>query len=216
MPITEPFDEYSAQYEQWFSDFRAVYESEVEALREILPQPSVGEKEPVGLEIGAGSGLFARPLGLQYGLEPSPAMMKRAADRGIEMKQGAAERLPYPDDSFDYTLMVTAICFLDDIDAAMEEIRRVLHPGGCAVFGFVDLDSPLGQFYLEHKDEDVFYREATFYSSRDVIGILERHGFEVEAVRQTVFGRLDEIEEVQPSKNGRGEGGFVVIRARSA
>jgi ubiquinone/menaquinone biosynthesis C-methylase UbiE len=130
------------------------------------------------------------------------------------MKQGAAESLPYPDQSFDLTLMVTAICFLDDMDKAMEELRRILKPGGLALFGFVDSDSPLGHVYQQHKDEDVFYRAATFRSATEVIECLENRGFVIEFVRQTVFGRLDEITEVQETREGHGEGGFVVLRAR--
>jgi SAM-dependent methyltransferase len=209
MPITEPFDTHSEQYEEWFSNFRAVYDSEVEALREIMP-----EGDLTGVEIGAGSGLFASRLGVQYGVEPSKPMLEKAAARGIEMKEGAAENVPYTEESFDYTLMVTAVCFLDDLDEAMEEIRRILKPGGSALFGLVDKDSPLGQMYQEYKDQDVFYSAATFRSASEVISSLEEHGFEVEAVRQTVFGNLEEINELQGSKEGHGEGGFVVMRAR--
>ncbi|MFP4180904.1 MAG: class I SAM-dependent methyltransferase [Spirochaetaceae bacterium] len=209
MPITEPFDTHSDQYEQWFATFKGVYDTEVEALRRVIP----GE-DKTGVEIGAGSGLFASRLGVQYGVEPSGAMLEKARARGIEMKQGAAEKLPYPDESFDYTLMVTAICFLDDMDKAMEEIRRVLKPGGWALFGFVDKDSPLGQVYLQHKDEDIFYRSATFRSATEVISSLQRQGFEVETILQTVFGSIEEITEIQDAQEGHGEGGFVVLRAR--
>lgn len=208
MPITEPFDGHSEEYEQWFSTFEAVYDSEVEALKRVMP-----DENKAGLEIGAGSGLFASRLGLRYGVEPSGPMLEKAKARGIEMKQGAAEELPYPDESFDYTLMVTAICFLDDLDKAMEEMRRVLKPGGLALFGFVDKDSPLGQFYLQHKEEDLFYRPATFYSASEVISVLKRFGFKIETVLQTVFGNIQEITETQEPKEGHGEGGFVVLQA---
>ncbi len=208
MPITEPFDSYLDEYEQWFSTFKAVYDTEVEALKRVIP-----DENKTGLEIGAGSGLFASRLGVRYGVEPSVPMLEKAKDRGIEMKRGTAEDLPYPDESFDYTLMVTAICFLDDMDKAMKEIRRVLKPGGLALFGFVDADSPLGQLYLQHKEEDVFYRAATFRSASEVISGLKQLGFEIEAVLQTVFGNIQEITEIQEAKEGHGEGGFVVLRA---
>jgi SAM-dependent methyltransferase len=215
MPITEPFDRYADTYEQWFSNFRAVYDSEVEALREIMPGKSVeGVNAPKGVEIGAGSGLFASRLGVAYGLEPSRTMLEKARERGIEMTEGAAEELPLEDESFDLTLMVTAICFLDDMERAMGEVRRVLKPGGWAIFGFVDKDSPLGQLYLEHKDEDVFYRQASFRSAREVIAALEEQGFTIEQVRQTVFGNIEEIDSPQEARDGHGEGGFVILRAR--
>jgi ubiquinone/menaquinone biosynthesis C-methylase UbiE len=130
------------------------------------------------------------------------------------MKQGVAEALPYPDGQFDVTLMVTAICFVDEFNGSLEEIRRVLKPGGWAVFGFVDKDSPLGLVYQEHKEENIFYRDATFYSASEVISGLQAKQFEIETVRQTVFGKLDSITEVQESNKGYGQGGFVVIRAK--
>lgn len=210
MAITKPFDEYPELYEEWFSTYKAVYDTEVEALREATPEENVS----AGLEIGAGSGLFASRLGIHYGVEPSETMLELARRRGMEMKKGVAEALPYPDESFDLTLMVTAICFLDDLDRAIDEVKRVLKPAGVALFGFVDRDSPLGQVYLELKEENVFYKPATFRSASEVIGALESHHFEVEIVQQTVFGDLDDIKEIQSVREGHGEGGFVVIRAK--
>ncbi len=214
MAITQPFDEYSEQYEQWFVHYRWVYDTEVEAIRGVLPSTGTdGRTSPSGLEIGAGSGLFASRLGITNGLEPSGAMIAKARERGLDMKEGVAENLPYPDESFDYTLMVTAICFLDDLERAVSEIRRVLKPGGSAVFGFVDKDSPLGRLYREHKDENVFYARATFRSASEIMTVLRRAGFKTENVRQTVFGSLEEIDSVQPAIEGHGRGGFVVIQA---
>lgn len=214
MAITQPFDEYSEQYEQWFRKYRWVYDTEVEAIRDVLPSTGTDRiGPPVGLEIGAGSGLFASRLGIANGVEPSSAMIEKARERGLDMKEGAAENLPYPDESFDYTLMVTAICFLDDMERSVNEIRRVLKPGGSAVFGFVDRDSPLGRLYLEHKDENVFYARATFRSASEVMAALKRAAFRIDKIRQTVFGSLEDVGSIQPAEDGHGRGGFVVIKA---
>lgn len=208
MARTGPFDAHADQYEKWFTDFTAVYDTEVKALKKIMPG-----RTTTGLEIGAGSGLFASRLGVQYGVDPSNTMVEKAKTRGITMKIGTAEQLPYPDESFDYTLMVTSLCYVDDLDMAMQEMKRVLKPGGWVLFGFVDQDSPLGQIYQKFKDKSVFYRPATFYSVSEVDYSLRQHGFTVETIRQTVFGSIKEITEIQESKEGHGEGGFVVLRA---
>jgi len=108
MARTEPFDAHSQEYEQWFDRNHLAYQSELEAVRAQLPE--TGE----GFEIGVGSGLFAAPLGIRHGVEPSEAMRELARQRGIEVVPGVAENLPYNDGSFDYALMVTTICFVDD------------------------------------------------------------------------------------------------------
>ena len=124
-----------------------------------------------------------------------------------------AEKLSFPEERFDFALMVTTICFIDDVDKSFQEVQRVLRSRGIFVIGFVDKDSPLGRTYQQRKDENVFYREATFYSSAEVISFFQQGGFENPKIIQTVFGKLEDIGSVQDFKNGYGEGGFVVIRA---
>jgi SAM-dependent methyltransferase len=210
MPRTEPFEQHSQQYEDWFVEYEAVYQSELAALREVIP----GEAR--GVEIGVGSGLFAAPLGIGEGVEPTTAMEERARRRGITVTEGVAESLPLESGVYDIALMVTTICFVDDLDASVDEMARVLKPDGHIVFGFVDRTSPLGKVYEQYKESDPFYRYATFYSTEEVIAILASHGFTPERTLQTVYGMLDEITAPQPPAEGYGDGGFVVISARRA
>ena len=58
---------------------------------------------------------------------------ERLGVRGIDFRVMTAERLDYPDDSFDAVVFVD-VCHHVDIPAAMREVRRVLRPGG-QVFG---------------------------------------------------------------------------------
>jgi ubiquinone/menaquinone biosynthesis C-methylase UbiE len=102
-----PFEAHYERYEQWFETHQAAYASELLALRPLVPL--VGQ----GIEIGVGTGRFAGPLGVSVGLDPSDAMLARAAARGIETVKGTAEALPFPDQAFDYALVVTTICFVD-------------------------------------------------------------------------------------------------------
>lgn len=83
-----------------------------------------------GLEIGVGTGRFVQELGISAGVEPSPNMAAVAIKRGIKIISGYAENLPVDDASFDYTLMVTVDCFLQDVLKAFEEALRVTQPGG--------------------------------------------------------------------------------------
>jgi len=205
MPKTEPFDKYIDQYEDWFVQNRYAYQSELEAVRRHLPA------QGKGLEIGVGSGLFAEPLGISHGIEPSAEMRKLAVKRGIHVIHGVAEKLPVGDHLYDYAVMVTTICFLDDVLVALQESRRILRPGGKLIIGFVDRNSPIGQLYQKHKDENVFYREARFYSVDQVTAYMKLAGFYEFFYTQTIFSMLDEISKPEEIKEGYGEGSFVVI-----
>lgn len=204
---TEPFDKHYQKYENWFERNEYVYKSELKAVKHFIP---ANEK---GLEVGVGSGKFAAPLGIQIGVEPSKEMRKLAEKRGIEVFDAAGEKLPFEDASFDFVLMVTTICFLTDVEQSFQEVKRVLKQQGSFIIGFVDEDSPLGKEYLAKKEGNVFYKDATFYTTEQVLSLLDKYEFSNIEIVQTVFGQLSAVNEVQNFKKGYGEGGFVVIKA---
>jgi ubiquinone/menaquinone biosynthesis C-methylase UbiE len=184
------------------------FQSELKAIKSILPDSGKG------VEIGVGSGIFAEPLGITEGVEPSQAMREKALKKNINALDGVAEDLPYSDNSFNFALMITTVCFVDDIISSFHEVYRILTETGLLIIGFVDKDSPIGQSYQQYKKESIFYRDARFYGTEELYGILRDTGFEIEGTWQTVFGNLGEIDRVQETLPGYGEGSFVVIKAR--
>jgi SAM-dependent methyltransferase len=209
MPTVEPFEAHTERYEAWFEANEHAYRSELAAVERLLP-----DARPA-LAVGVGSGRFAGPLDVGHGVDPSPAMLDQARERGVETVQGVAEALPYSDDAFAAALNVTTVCFLDDLGVALREARRVLEPGGHFVTGFVDRESPLGQRYEELREENPFYRDATFRSTDELADALAEAGFEGFAFAQTVFRFPGEMDEPDPVRDGTGEGSFVVVRART-
>ncbi len=90
------------------------------------------------LDVGSGTGLCAAiaaeivgPTGRVVSLDPSAGMREVARRRGLrETVEGRAEKLPFPDASFDVVSMSYMLRHVDDLLLAFHEARRVLRPGG--------------------------------------------------------------------------------------
>jgi ubiquinone/menaquinone biosynthesis C-methylase UbiE len=199
-------DENVARYESWFEKHPAVFKSEVGLLRSMIPAG-------VGFEVGIGTGLFARELGIRMGNDPSESMLRIAQSRNLITYRCKGNCLPFHDGYFDFVLMVTTICFLDDVAGTLKECFRVIRPGGSIIVGFVDKESIIGKAYQAAGVKSLFYKEAEFYSAREVRSFLKEAGFIVKKVRQTLFGELSGITEGQQHLEGSGKGGFVAVLA---
>ena len=203
----EAFDELAARYDSWFERHKGAYDSEVAALQKVIPGSGAG------LEIGFGSGRFASVLGIKNGVEPSASLRKMALQRGINVVDGVAESLPFSDESFDYALFGTVLCFLDSPEQGLAEARRVLKPEGLLVIAMIDRNSALGKAYEARKHDNPFYKNAHFFSVEKVIKLLENAQLRIKDIYQTIFSPLEKIKSMEPVKEGYGSGGFVVLAA---
>ncbi|MBD3322000.1 MAG: methyltransferase domain-containing protein [Chitinivibrionales bacterium] len=200
------FDENSELYEHWFTQNAAAYQSEVDAVGQCIPAKGCG------FEIGVGTGRFSAPFGIRHGVEPSEPMRKIALKRGIHVVSGTGEELPYHDKEFDFALMVTTICFADDPLRCFKEAWRVLKNQGVMITGLVDKLSFLGRKYEEHKNGNVFYKDARFFSVYEVVNLMTKTGFGQFDFRQTIFGVPSQISAPEKAKPGFGKGAFIVVR----
>jgi ubiquinone/menaquinone biosynthesis C-methylase UbiE len=101
---------------------------------------TAGAAEGRVLDIGIGSGLnlpfYARQAREIFGLDPSPPLLARAQSMAprtqtpIHLLEGSAERIPLADHTIDTVVMTWTGCSIPEICAALEEMRRVLRPGG--------------------------------------------------------------------------------------
>jgi SAM-dependent methyltransferase len=92
------------------------------------------------LDVGCGPGNFTRafakqvPDGLVVGLDASGPMLVRAVEEtaaeNVEYVRGDASDLPFKNASFDAVCCFAALYLIDDPMAAIDEIVRVLRPGG--------------------------------------------------------------------------------------
>lgn len=202
-----PFEKYTERYDNWFDKHEAVYKSELMALGELMVYPGSG------MEVGVGTGRFAIPLDIETGIDPSMQMLTYARERGIKTVCAIAEALPFRGGVFENVLIVTTICFVDDAVKMMDEVHRVLKPGGTVTIGFIDRESHLGRYYEKHREEKVFYKDASFFSVNEVRQLLFGTGFDRLAWRQTITNLPDEITEVELPEPGTGKGAFVAVRA---
>jgi SAM-dependent methyltransferase len=95
------------------------------------------------VEIGPGAGANLEYYGLAVrwiGVEPNPHMhayLKRAARAvglNVELREGTADRLDFADGSVDAVVSTLVFCSVENVAASLQEIRRVLKPGGEFVF----------------------------------------------------------------------------------
>ncbi len=93
----------------------------------------------VVLEIGAGTGAnltHYHGVARVVAAEPDPAMRARLISRlngatvPVEVSDAPAEHLELPDASVDTVVCTLVLCSVDDPDATLSELRRVLRPGG--------------------------------------------------------------------------------------
>lgn len=203
-----PFDQYVASYEAWFDDYPYVFETELAAIRKIWPPGH----DLASLEIATGTGRFAKALGIREGIEISPNMAAVAEARGVNTFLGMAEDLPYLNGQFDVVLMNFCICYFRYPRKAMKEAFRVVRNGGSLIVGFIDRDSRIGKSYEERKATSIFYKDARFYTVAEVEKLLRWAGFDDLTIIQTLFNDLEKTNSVEPSKEGFGEGSYVLIR----
>ena len=108
--------------------------------RQIVPQAS-GHV----LEVGMGSGINLEfynqdHVELVYGLEPSEGMRRKALPNierspvAVEWLGLPGEQIPLPDESIDTVLLTFTLCTIPDWRKALEQMKRVLKPGGQLLF----------------------------------------------------------------------------------
>ena len=164
-------------YDDWFdTPLGSVVDRLETALIDRMAQPTHGQR---ALDVGTGTGHFASWLadrGLEVtGLDSSEAMIEVARqDRRVRWELGDATSLPFADNRFHLVLCVTALEFVADPRAALDEMYRVVAPGGRMVVAVLNRESRFGQAYIAHaRRADTPFRHARFYTAETLVEALQ-------------------------------------------
>jgi SAM-dependent methyltransferase len=208
------FDSHASEYDAWYDTEAGtvIFAMEVDCLKPLLHRYS----RPY-LEVGVGSGRFAQALGIEYGVDPAPALVQMAKARGVRVTEATGEGLPFPDNMFGGLLIAFTLCFLDDPQKALREAWRVLRPEGRLVLGLILRGSPWADFYAcKGREGHPIYSRARFLSKEEVENLLQMSGFEAVEYRSTLFQPPGQstYQIEKPVDGYFQEAGFVVIGSR--
>jgi ubiquinone/menaquinone biosynthesis C-methylase UbiE len=166
------------------------------------------------VEVGAGNGLnFAHyPTAVTevVALEPEGhlrELAREAASRApvaVDVVDGVAEALPFPDASFDSAVASLVLCSVEDPGRAAAELMRVLRPGGLLVFlEHVSSDSPARRRVQRGLDAVVWpHVSGGCRLSRDTMGTLAAAGFVLQEQHRLGSGGLGFLDPTAPHLSG--------------
>lgn len=212
---SEAFDAHAAEYDKWFdsAEGRALFASEVGVVRLLM----VDLEHPF-LEIGVGTGRFAKELAIDAGIDPSEQALTFARKRGVKAQRATGEDIPFADASFGAVFVLFTLCFVETPGKVLSEAARVLKPGGRLLVGIINRKSAWGGLYMRKKAEDhPLYRHARFYSAAELSAMLKTAGLNIEASASSLFQPPSNNPYREEASPGLSEdAGFICIRARKA
>jgi SAM-dependent methyltransferase len=158
------------------------------------------------LDVGCGPGALTAELVRRLdpaavaAIDPSPPFVAAVRSRfgEVDVREGAAEQLPFPNGSFDIALAQLVVHFMNDPVAGLAEMRRVTRPGGpvaACVWDHGGDGGPLSAFWAAARDLDPDAPD-----ERDMPGVREGHLLEL--------GQAAGLIDIEPST--------LVVRVRFA
>jgi len=151
------------------------------------------------LDVGCGDGTLALVSARNgaariSGCDLDPRMVAQARARAmregmnIDLAVARSQALPFPDNTFDVVTCITVLAFIPDADTAIQEMARVLRPGGRLVIG------DLGKWSLWAARRRIrgwfgakMWRAARFRTAKELAAMAEKAGLIVGSVKGAIF-----------------------------
>jgi ubiquinone/menaquinone biosynthesis C-methylase UbiE len=181
LSVQDGVSERAARYDAWFATplGSAMDAAEARAVLE-LAEPEPGER---ALDAGCGTGIYTRRLvgrgAIVTGIDRDPEMLAAARLKAPSATfiEGEITALPFAADSFDLSVAVALLCFVEDPPRAVAELVRVTRPGGRVVL------AELGRYSLwaarrriEGWQGSDTWKGAHFFTPRALAALLRQAG----------------------------------------
>lgn len=208
------FNKAAESYDDWYGhpQGRQIFEAELKLIESMVPS------EGLGLEIGAGTGIFAERLSngslTIVCLDPSRKMLAKARDREIITAMGVGENLPFRRDVMEFTYMVTVIEFLEDPAEVFSQVRDIAKPNAPVILIFINSESPWGRFYKDlGSGGDPVFRHANIYCFNEVRDMFSGVSYRIVDEAATLTTSPFELEvggeAIQPGPDS----GVIIVKA---
>lgn len=150
------------------------------------------------LEVGTGSGANFKHIpyerlsgytGLDRGLKPLKKPRRLPKDFPWQLLEGSVEALPFEDHSFDTVLFTLVFCSVEDPEKGLEEVRRVLRPGGTLLFIEHVLPDHRVLAPIFHKATPAWRQVAgNCHLNRETVKLIESKGFKIQQQKRFLQG----------------------------
>lgn len=195
--------DYDVEQHQDYAQGRALSEGQVQVWLDAFAAVLPARRPLVGLDVGSGTGRYtpalARMFGPTTGVEPSVRMREVAEAqpeaREVRYLPGSAEALPVASAIADYALLSCCWHHVQDKPQAVQELARVLRPGGRVLLRTNFRDHHPRPWWVEHFPRGYEADAAMFQPLHEVIALFTSAGWRV-----TNFTTVTE-----PSTGTRGE-----------
>ena len=199
------FDEAAKGYDDWYLTEKGgqVFGAERRLVDFLLPSRGVG------LEIGAGTGIFSNTLTnerrIVICLDLSREMLAKAKKRGLPCILGSADFMPFRRETLMFAYLITVLEFLKTPVKALKETSQVIRGEAPIVALFINGESPWGELYKTMaKNGNPIFKHAHLYSLKEVeeisckVGLSPAKAMGTLTTGPTSLGAGDEMAE--PSK----------------
>ena len=208
------FNQVAGFYDAWYShpQGRQVFKAELKALESLIPDSGLG------IEVGAGTGVFAESLTEENRkiicLDPSGAMLAKAKERKMPAIMGVGEHIPITEGAVGFAYMATTLEFLENPVTALKQVRETTKKDAPLVILFINADSAWGSLYKQigAKGDPVF-RYARLRSLSEVHEILVEAGYVIQECVGTLTTGPEELDVGGELKEPGPETGVIVVKA---